>query len=136
MRHMASIRVEVVFLRECAGHLSASRERRLRAARLPARIEAAPLDLVAEMLARFQERAIGRPPYAAILTITHGRLVPPALAPRCDSPQRSPSAPESLLQIRFLCAHRVRVGPERQHRRGGGGDRGPVRGAVRVDGDD
>ena len=43
--------MEVVFLRECAGHLSAPRECRLRAAGLPARIEAAPLDLVAEVLA-------------------------------------------------------------------------------------
>ena len=51
MRAPASIRVEVVFVRECAGHLSASREYPPRAAGLPVRIEAAPIDLVAEVLA-------------------------------------------------------------------------------------
>jgi len=50
--------VEVVFLRECAGHLSASREYPPRAAGLPVRIEAAPIDLVAEVLAEIHGDAM------------------------------------------------------------------------------
>jgi len=59
MRAPASIRVEVVFVRECAGHLSASREYPPRAAGLPVRIEAAPIDLVAEVLAELHGRPMG-----------------------------------------------------------------------------
>lgn len=58
---LASIRVEVVFLCECAGHRSASRECPLCAAGLPVRLQRAPLDLWSRWLAELHGDAADPP---------------------------------------------------------------------------